>query len=125
MDDSVSFVASVHVGWDKLECVFVCFFDGKFVGCADFVVQDLLFDMDVAGFETSHDFVVCGNAMMVGLGLEWLDQDCIGTGVIRQHDILVAALGADWETAHVVGVQGVHFLFPAVQGCVGNQVHGV
>ena len=62
--------------------------------------------MDVVGFETSHDFVVCRNAMMVGLGLEWLDQDCIGTSVVRQHDILVAALGADWETAHVVGVQG-------------------
>ncbi len=60
--------------------------------------------------------------MLVSLGLEWLDQDCIGTGVIRQHDILVAALalGADWETAHVVGVQGVHFLFPAVQGCFRN-----
>ncbi len=94
-DGLFSFAASVHVGWDDLEFAFVCFFDGKFVGCADFVVQDLLFDMDVSGFETSHDFVVCGIAMMVRLGLEWLDQDCIGTGVIRQHDILVAALGAD------------------------------
>ena len=106
-DGSFSFVATVHVGWDELECAFVGFFDGRFVGCTDFVVQDLLFDMDFAGFETSHNFVVCGNAMMAGLGLEWLDQDCIGTGVVRQHDILVATLGADWETAHVVGVQGV------------------
>ena len=78
-----------------MKCAFVGFLDDKFVGRADFIVQDLLFDMDVAGSETSHDFVVCGNAMMVGLGLERLDQDCIGTGVIRQHDILVAALGAD------------------------------
>ena len=62
--------------------------------------------MDVAGFEASHDFVLCGDAMMVSLDLERLDKDCIGTGVVCQHDILVAALGADWELAHVVGVQG-------------------
>ncbi len=62
---------------------------------------------------------------MVSLGLKWLHQDCIGPGVVRQHDILVSALGADWELAHVVGVQGFQFLVPAVQGCVGDQVHGV
>jgi hypothetical protein len=92
---SFCFVAAVHVGWDELECAFVGIFDGKFVGWAGFVVQDLLFEIDAVGFETSHDFVVCRNVMMVGLGLEWLDQDCIGTSVVRQHDILVAALGAD------------------------------
>ena len=62
--------------------------------------------MDIAGFEASHDFVICGDAMMVGLGLKWLNKDCIGTGVVRQHDILFAALRADWELAHVFGVQG-------------------
>jgi hypothetical protein len=62
---------------------------------------------------------------MVGLGLEWLDQDGVGPGVVRQHDILVATLGTDWETAHVVGVQCVQLLLPAVQGCVWNQAHGV
>ncbi len=45
-DGSLSFVVPVHVGWDKLECAFVGFFDGKLVGCTDFIVQDLLFDMD-------------------------------------------------------------------------------
>ncbi len=49
-DGLFSFVATVHVGWDKLDCAFVCVFYDKFVGCADFAVQDLLFDMDVAGF---------------------------------------------------------------------------
>jgi hypothetical protein len=103
-DGSFGFVATVHVGWDELECAFVGVCDDKFVGCAGFVVQDLLCDLDVAGFEARHDFVVCGYAMMVVLGLEGFDQDCIGAGVVGQHDILVSALGADWEPAHVVGV---------------------
>ena len=41
-DGLFSFVLTVHVGWDKLECAFVGFFDGKFVSFTDFVVQDLL-----------------------------------------------------------------------------------
>jgi hypothetical protein len=98
------FVATVHVGWDNLDCAFVGVSDDKFVGCAGFVVKYLLFDLDVLGFETRHDFVVCWNTMMVGLGLEWLHQDCIGPGVARQHDILVSTLGADGEPAHVVGI---------------------
>ncbi len=64
-------------------------------------------DQYVAGFEPSHDFVVCWDSKMVGLGFEWLYQDCVGPGMVGQHDILVATLGADWETAHVVGVQCV------------------
>jgi len=81
---SFSFVATVHVWWDELKCAFVGFFYEKFVGRADFVVQDLLFDKDVAGFEPSHDFVVCRNAMMVSLwpwsgmvgpGLHWHQRD--------------------------------------------------
>ena len=39
VNGSFGFVAAVHVGWDELECAFVGFFDGKFVGCAGFVVQ--------------------------------------------------------------------------------------
>jgi hypothetical protein len=103
-DGLFGFVPTVHIGWDELECAFVCVSDYKFVGFAGFIVQDLLFDLDVAGFETRHDFVVCWNAVMVSLGLERLHQDCIGPGVARQHDILVSTLGADGEPAHVVGI---------------------
>jgi hypothetical protein len=123
-DGSFGFVATVHVGWYELVCTFMGF-DSQLVSFTGFVVQHLLGHMDVVGFEASHDFVVCGDAMMVGLGLEWLDEDCIGPGMVCQHDVLVATLCADWESAHVIGVQGVHFFLPAVQGCVGNQVHGV
>ena len=41
-DGLFSFVATVHVGWNELEGAFVDFFDGIFVGCTDFVVEDLL-----------------------------------------------------------------------------------
>ena len=71
-DGSFGFVPTVHIGWDKLECAFVRVSDYKFVGFTGFIVQDLLFDLDVTGLETRHDFVVGWNAMMVGLGLEWL-----------------------------------------------------
>ncbi len=119
------FVATVHVGWDNLDCAFVGVSDDKFVGCAGFVVEDLLFDLDVAGFESRHNFVVGWDAVMVGLGLEWIHQDRIGPSVVFQHDVLVSTLCADWEAAHVVGIQGVEFFLPAVQGCVGEQVHGM
>ncbi len=119
------FVATVHVGWDDLECAFVGVSGDKFVGCAGFVVEDLLFDLDVAGFESRHNFVVGWDAVMVGLGLEWIHQDRIGPSVVFQHDVLVSTLCADWEAAHVVGIKGVQFLFPAVHCCVGNQFHGI
>ena len=93
-DGLFRFVAPVHVGWDKLVGAFMGF-DSQLVSVTGFVVQHFLGDMDVAGFAASHDFVICGDAMMVGLGLEWLHKDCIGPGVVRQHDILIAALGVD------------------------------
>jgi hypothetical protein len=91
-DGAFGFVATMHIGWDKLKCAFVGVRNGKFVGCAGFVVEDLLFDLDVSGFETRHDFVVCWDAVMVGLGLEWLYQDCISPSVVCQHDILISAV---------------------------------
>ena len=38
VDGTFSFVATVHVWWDKLEFAFVGVFDDKFVGLTDFVV---------------------------------------------------------------------------------------
>ncbi len=91
-DGAFGFVATMHIGWNELECAFVDVCDGKFVGRACFVVEDLLFDYNVSGFETRHDLVVCWDAVMVGLGLEWFYQNCIGTRVVSQHDILVSAV---------------------------------
>jgi hypothetical protein len=91
-DGALGFVAAMHIGRDELECAFVGVRDGKFVGRTYFVVEDLLFDNDVSGFETRHDLVVCWDAVMVGLGLEWLYQDCIGPSVVCQHDILISAV---------------------------------
>jgi hypothetical protein len=119
-DGPFDLVATMHIGWNELKRAFLGVCDGKLVSRACFVVEDLLFDNDVSGFETRHDLVVCWDAVMVGLGLEWLYQDCIGPSVVCQHDILVSALCTDWEAAHVVGIQGVQFLLPAVQGCVGD-----
>ena len=69
VNGSFSFVVTVHVKWDKLKCAFVGFFDDKFVGHADFVFQDLLFDMDVVGFERALILLYAG--MQCWLALVW------------------------------------------------------
>ena len=80
-DGLFSFVATMHVGWDELVGAFMGF-NSQLVSFTGFFFQHLLGDMDVAGFEASHNFVICGDAMMVGLGLEWLDKDSIGPSVV-------------------------------------------
>ena len=73
-------------------------------GGADFVVHDLDINSVTALFEALHYDVVDGDAVLVVFCLEWLDQDCVAVVVVRKNDILVAASGAYWEAAHVIGV---------------------
>jgi hypothetical protein len=91
-DGPFGLVATMHIGWNKLKRAFVGVCDGKFVSRACFVVEDLLFHDNVLGFEMRHALVVCWDAVMVGLGLEWFYQNRIGTRVVSQHDILVSAV---------------------------------
>ena len=63
------------------------------------------------GFESFHDGVVSFNSVLVFAGLERCVQDGVSVAVVSNHDVLVAAAGADREPAGVVGVElfdGLH-----------------
>ena len=76
-----------------------------------FVVQHLGGDGVPERFETVHDGVVGGDAVLVFTSLEGGLEDGVGIAVVGNHDVLVAAAGADREPAGVVGVElfdGLH-----------------
>ena len=55
-----------------------------------------------AYLEFKHDAVVCCDAAVIMVGLEGFNEDDIAIAVVSEHDILVAAVRADVETAHGV-----------------------
>ena len=65
----------------------------------------------IAFLEARHGAVVGGEAVSVVFGLEWFHQDDVGVDAKCQHDVVVAAAGANWESAHVIRVElayGIH-----------------
>ena len=65
--------------------------------------------------EAGHDGVCCGEAVAIVTGMEWFDQDDVGVYVEGEHDELVAAAGAERETAHVVGVEVAYETYPDME----------
>ena len=61
--------------------------------------------------EGCHDAVVGGEAMSVFFGLKWFHQDGVGVNVESQHDVVVDAVGAYWESTHIISIElsdGLH-----------------
>ena len=54
--------------------------------------------------EAAHDTICCGDVVAIVTVLEGFDQDDVGVYVLVEHDELVAVVGSDGGTAHVVGV---------------------
>ena len=52
--------------------------------------------------------------MAILAGLERFDEDGVGVAIVGDHEVLVAAAGADWEAAHVFGVESAGGLDPEV-----------
>ena len=55
--------------------------------------------------EAGHDTLVGSKVMVVMAGLEWLHQDDVSVDVVGEHDVVVAASGADWKAAQVISVE--------------------
>ena len=55
--------------------------------------------------DTRHDSVVIRDAVSVVPRLEGFDQNGIGVDVVRQHNVVVAAAGADGEADRVICVE--------------------
>ena len=56
-------------------------------------------------FEAGHDPICGGEAVTVVSGFEWIHQDDIGVYMVGDHEEVVAALGANQEPAHAIGVK--------------------
>ncbi len=92
----------MHVWRDKLQSSIPFEGDCFFIGSAGFVIQDLEINGENMGHQTSHNGVVCCNAVVVTLGFDGLLEK-ITIGVEGNHGILVAGVCSDREAAGVVG----------------------
>ena len=76
-----------------------------FVGSAAFIIEDLEVNAVAIFLKAGHDAVSCGKALAVLAGLEGINQDDVSVYVVGGHDKVVAASGAEGETAHVIGAE--------------------
>ena len=79
---------------------------------AGFVVEDLVVDDMTASLEAGHDVSVGRYAVAIFLCLEGLDEDGISVALVGDHQVLVAAAGANWEASCVVCVERADGFYP-------------
>ena len=103
--DGTSGGVAVDIWRDEKVSAVPVFLDDAFVFGTGFVVEDLGSDGVSARLETVHDGVVGGNLVFVLAGLEGGLEDGVGVAVVGDHDVLIAATGADGEASGVVCVQ--------------------
>ena len=101
-DGTFGYVAPMDVGGYQLVCRCPDVSDVAAVFLAGFVVEYLVVDGVTASLEVGHDLGVFGYAVVVFLCLEGLDEDGVCITVVGQHQVFVAAAGADREAACVV-----------------------
>ena len=68
-----------------------------------------------ASLEAGHDAGVGWDVVAVFACLEGLNEDDVGVAVIGDHEVLVAAAGADQEASCVVGVERADGFGPEVE----------
>ena len=82
---------------------------------ARFVIEDLVVDDVAASLEAGNDAGVGRDAVTVFPYLEGLDEYGVGVAVVCDHQVLVAAAGADWEASCVVCVERADGFYPYVE----------
>ena len=83
LDGTFYLVVEMHIRWDLLVLAFPFVGDAVDVPGAGFVVEYLCVDRDIPCLKPFHDDVLGGDAMMISFGLEGLDEDGIGSDVVR------------------------------------------
>ena len=82
-DGMLCLVAAMHIRWDLLVLAVPFVGDAVNVHGAGFVVKYLCVDRDTPCLEPFHDDVVGRDTMMISFGLEGLNEDSIGSIVVR------------------------------------------
>ena len=72
---------------------------------AGFAVEDLVVNGVTASLEAGHDASVCRYAVAVFSCLKGIDEDGVNVAVVGDHQVLVAAAGADGKASCVVHVE--------------------
>ena len=88
--------------------------DVAMVLLAGFVVEELVLNNVSALLEAGHDAGVCRDMVAILVGMEGFDENDVGVAMASNNEVLVAAAGAEWEAACVVGVESAGGLEPEV-----------
>ena len=112
VDGTFGYVATMDVGGYQLVCGCPDVGDVLAVFLAGFVVEDLVVDDVTAILEAGHDASVGRYAVAVFLCLEGLNEDGVSVAVVSDHQVLVAAAGADGEASCVVCVEFADGFYP-------------
>ena len=111
-DGTFGYVATMDVGGYQLVCSRPDVGDMSAVFLADFIVEDLVVNDVTASLESVHDASVGRYALAVFSCLEGLNEDGICIAVVGNHQVLVAAAGADREASCVVRVERADGFYP-------------
>ena len=107
-------VAAVEIGGNELVCGLPYVSDVAMVLLSGFVAKDLVVNDVAALLEASHYAGVCGDTVAILAGMEGFNEDDVGVAMVSNHEVLVAAAGAEWEAACVVGVESAGGIEPEV-----------
>ena len=114
-DGTFGNVAAVYIGGHELVCGLPDVSDVATVLLACFIFEDLIVYDVAAHLEAGHDAGLCGDTVAILGGLEGFDEDDVGVAMVGDHEVLVAAEGAEWEAARVVGVDSTGGFDPEVE----------
>ena len=89
--------------------------DVAMVLLAGFVVEELVLNNVSALLEAGHDAGVCRDMVAILVGMEGFDENDVGVAMASNNEVLVAAAGAEWEAACVVGVESAGGIDPEVE----------
>ena len=81
--------------------------DAVNVGGTGLIIKDMEVDGEDTCLHAFHDDVVRGDLVCLGLGFEGLNDDRVGSNMMCQHDVAVAAAQFDWESPHIVREDGI------------------
>ena len=104
-DGTLGYVATMDIGGYQLVCGCPYVGDVSAVFLDGFVVEDLVVDDVTVSLEAGHDASVGRYVVAVFSCLEGLHEDGVGVAVVGNHQVLVAAAGANWEASCVICVE--------------------
>ena len=111
-DGTFGYVAMIYVRGYQLVCGFPDVGDVLAILLAGFVVEELVVDDVTASLEAGHDASVGRYTVAVLSFLEGIDEDGVGVAVVGDHQVLVAAAGADWKASCGICVERTDGFYP-------------